>query len=206
MRTFATVSCLLLLTACPPGADSKVVSCVPDGSTSTCFEWQDADLPGFGAIEATCGQLSASVQPNVCAAEYRVIGCKVDRPPLSETRWFKVPSFETLSECPDAGRLVVFSSGTFDAGMVSEGDGGRCSGPAGDAAMVFFGNVGSSTVHLRWVTQSCGEVGYPSIPPGGGVNQPSFIGHVWRVRRDQPDGPLIREFVVSAPSASVLVR
>lgn len=206
VRTFVTMVSLVALSACPPGADSKVVSCVPDGGTSGCFEWENADLATFGAIEATCGQLSALVQPGVCASEYRVIGCKVDRAPASETRWFKVPSFETLSECPDAGRLVVFSSGVLDAGTVPESDGGQCSGPAGDAAMVFFGNVGSSTVHLRWVTQSCGEVGYPSIAPGGGVNQPTFIGHVWRIRRDRPDGPLIREFVVSAPSASVLVR
>lgn len=205
MRLAVLTALAVGVLACPVGTNSTVVSCVPDGSTSACLEWTNADLPNLGAIEATCQQLEASVQPTTCPVSLRTIGCQVSRAPVTETRWFATPSFETLSECPDAGKLVVFPSETLDAGS-TESDGGQCSTLSSDAAVVFFGNVGASTVHLRWVTQSCTEVGYPPIEPGGGVNQPTFLGHVWRLRRDRPDGPLLREYVVTAPSASVLVQ
>jgi hypothetical protein len=180
---------------------------VPDGSTGACFEWTGADLPALGAIEASCNQLGATPSAGACPREVRAIGCRVDRGALVETRWYRTAGYEVLVECPDAGRLVVLPE-EVDAGAVdSVPDAGeRCSGPAGGASTVFFGNVGTSTVHLRWVTAACAEVSYAAIPPGGGVNQPTFIGHVWRLRRDTIAGPLLREFLVEAPSASVLVR
>ncbi|MBL8919629.1 MAG: hypothetical protein JNJ54_12250 [Myxococcaceae bacterium] len=204
-RVVSLVS-VIALAGCPVGTGATAVSCVPDGSTGMCFEWTGADLPALGAIDATCTQLGAGPVAAGCPRELRTIGCRVERGGLVETRWYRTPGYEVLVECPDAGRVVVLpveDAGTLDP--VSDA-GLRCSAPANGASTVFFSNVGPSTVHLRWVTQSCAEVEYAAIPPGGGVNQPTFIGHVWRLRRDAPDGPLLREFLVEAPSASVVVR
>lgn len=207
VRRFASLVSALLLAGCPAGLGAKAVSCVPDGSTSTCFEWTGTDLAALGAIEASCNQLGASPTATDCPRELRAIGCQVARGPLVETRWFRTPGSEVLVECPDAGRRVVLPE-EADAGTVEPGTdaGSRCSGPPTGASTVFFGNAGTATVFTRWVTTSCAEVTYSTIAPGGGVNQPTFIGHVWRLRRDTPDGPLLREFLVEAPSASVLVR
>lgn len=195
-----------LLSACPPGTGAAAVSCVPDGSTSLCLEWVNADLPTLGAVDLTCAQLGASLTTQPCPTETRQLGCRLERGAIVETKWSRL-STEVVPGCEDAGRRLVDAASERDAGGPEPADAGpRCSLPSLEAATLIIANVGSETLFLRWVTQSCTETSYPTLAPGSSLVQPTFVGHVWRVRRGGPTGPLVREFMVEATNASVAVR
>lgn len=206
----AVVAFVLLLCACPPGLGAKTVSCVPDGGLLGCFEWSGADLPALGAIELTCAQLGSMSRAESCPSELRVTGCRVERSAFVETRWYRAGGGgEVLADCADAGRLVVYAEDEVDAGAVEPlNDAGmRCSVTGGAMATITFINVSSSPVVPKWTTPgTCSEFAYAPIPAGGGVNQPTFVGHVWRFRRDTAGGPLMREYTVEAVSGSVAIR
>lgn len=204
----AALTFVLVLAACPPGASSKDVSCRFDGGGSGCTEWNGHGLPELGAIELACTQQGGVLVPERCPAEVRGAGCRIKRGELTETSW---PSLTVLlADCEDAGRtLVTGADEGRDAGtMTPLNDAGMaCSMPGSTASTVTFTNLGSVPVVPKWVSVgTCAEIAYAPLPPGGGVNQPTFVGHVWRFRKGDANGPLLLEYTVTAPSGSVGVR
>lgn len=210
MRVFTVASSLLLLCACPPGLGAKTVSCEPDGGLLGCFEWTGADLPALGAIDLTCTQLGSSSRGEPCPTQLRETGCRVERGGFVETRWYRLNGGgEVLADCADAGRFVVYAQDEVDAGSVEPlVDGGvRCSMPGGAAATITFLNVSPDPVVPTWVIPgTCAELSYAPLAAGAGINQGTFVGHVWRFRRGVAGGPLMREYVVEATSGSVAIR
>ncbi len=202
------ITSVLLLSACPPGLGAKTVSCVPDGGLLGCFEWSGADLPALGAIDLTCSQLGSMSRAEACPSSLRVTGCRVERSAFVETRWYRAGTGgEVLADCADAGKLVVYAD-EFDAGMVEPlSDAGmRCSVSGGATSVITFLNVSPDPIVPSWVSPgTCAEIPYAAIAPGAGVNQATFIGHVWRFRRGA-GGPLLREYTVEAVNASVAIR
>jgi VHL beta domain len=204
------IASVFLACACPPGLGAKTVSCVPDGGLLGCFEWSGADLPALGAIDLTCTQLGSMSRPEACPVSLRVTGCRVERSAFVETRWYRAGTGgEVLTDCADAGKLVVYADDERDAGVVEPlSDAGmRCSVAGGATSVITFLNVSSEPIVPSWVSPgTCAEISYAPIAPGAGVNQPTFIGHVWRFRRGVAGGPLLREYTVEAVNASVAIR
>ncbi|MER2561117.1 MAG: hypothetical protein ABTQ32_10375 [Myxococcaceae bacterium] len=199
---------LLMLCGCPAGLGAKTVSCAPDGGLLGCFEWSGADLPALGAIDLTCSQLGSTSVTEACPTALRETGCRIERGGFVETRWYRLGTGgEVLADCADAGRLVVYADDVDGGVEVPVGDAGvKCSTAGGATSVMTFLNVTSDPVVPSWVTPgTCAEFAYPPLAPGAGVNQPTFIGHVWRFRRG-PGGPLLREYVVDTVSGSVAIR
>lgn len=199
---------LVVITGCPPGLGAKTVSCAPDGGLLGCFEWTGADLPALGAIDLTCTQMGSTSFAGECPTTLRETGCRVERSGFVETRWYRFGTgAEVLGDCADAGRLVVYADDVDGGAETPIGDAGvRCSMTGGATSVVTFLNVSSAPVVPSWVSPgTCAELSYAPLAPGAGVNQPTFIGHVWRFRRGA-GGPLLREYVVEAVSGSVAIR
>jgi hypothetical protein len=199
---------LVLLYGCPPGTNAKQVSCRIDGGTA-CSEWSGAGLPSLAAIELSCTQQGGSILADRCPADDRVAGCRVKREDYTETQWFRFAASLGLADCLDAGRALVYGIDDDDAGTgpLPNDAGMACSMPAMGSATIVFTNVGTVPVVPKWVSPgTCAEIAYAPLPPGGGVNQPTFIGHVWRFRRGDANGPLVLEYTVTASSGSVGVR
>lgn len=207
MRVVCFVA-LVALAGCPAGIGAKTVSCAPDGGLLGCFEWTGADLPALGAIELTCSQLGSTSVVGECATTAREVGCRVERSGFVETRWYRAGAGgAVLADCADAGRLVVYAD-DVDGGVETPiGDAGvRCSMAGGATSVITFLNVSNAPVVPTWVSPgTCAEISYAPLAPGAGVNQPTFIGHVWRFRLGA-GGPLLREYVVEAVSGSVAIR
>jgi hypothetical protein len=204
------LAALFTFSACPPGVGAKTVNCVPDGGLLGCFEWTGADLAALTAIDLTCAQLGSASAAGTCPTPLRETGCRVERSGFVETRWYRIGTGgEVLADCADAGRLVVYADEGFDAGIDAQpGDAGsRCSMAGGATSVMTFLNVSDEPVVPIWVSPgTCAEIPYAPLAPGAGVNQPTFIGQVWRFRRGTATGPLIREFVVTAVSGSLAIR
>lgn len=199
---------LLVLCGCPAGLGAKTVSCAPDGGLLGCFEWSGADLPALGAIDLTCSQLGSASVTEACPTALRETGCRIERGGFVETRWYRLGTGgEVLADCADAGRLVVYADDVDGGVELPVGDAGvRCSTSGGATSVMTFLNVTQEPVVPSWVSPgTCAELAYAPIAPGAGVNQATFIGHVWRFRRG-PGGPLLREYVVEAVSGSVAIR
>lgn len=206
MRIAPVVS-LVLLCGCPPGTNARDVSCRIDGGAA-CSEWTGAGLPSLAAIELSCTQQGGSIVPERCPADDRVAGCRVKREDFTETQWFRFAASVGLADCADAGRTLVYGADEKDAGSEPLNDAGvACSMPGMGSATIVFTNLGTVPVVPKWVSPgTCAEIAYAPLPPGSGVNQPTFIGHVWRFRRGDANGPLVLEYTVTAPSGSVGVR
>ena len=98
------------------------------------------------------------------------------------------------SGTPGSSGFTVGSSGgsptppTVQPGTV-------CSGPGTQAVTLTFENqTNNRSIDLLWVDQSCMEVTYASIGPGASHGQPTFVGHVWRMR-DTATRALYKEFI-----------
>lgn len=69
---------------------------------------------------------------------------------------------------------------------------------------ISFTNASSSPVTINWVDASCTEQVVAQLPVGGNLTKPSFISHVWRVRRST-DNTLLSETNILAAPANVSV-
>jgi hypothetical protein len=70
-----------------------------------------------------------------------------------------------------------------------------CSGPGTQAVTLTFKNqTADRSIDLLWVDQQCTEVRYATLGPGASHVQPTFVGHVWRMR-DTATHALYKEYV-----------
>ncbi|MBN1204697.1 MAG: hypothetical protein JXB05_07210 [Myxococcaceae bacterium] len=115
------------------------------------------------------------------------MGCLGEGRPLEEY----LADYERIQREADGG------SPAADPGC-SRDEGGR-------VWLRFVNGYTDVTVQYFWVDRQCQEHLYGTLPPGKAVDQDSYAGHLWRVRR-QEDGALLREHRAEASSERVVVE
>jgi hypothetical protein len=101
------------------------------------------------------------------------------------------------SGTPASSGFTVGSSGSPTPPTVQPGT--ACSGPGTQAVTLTFKNqTNNRSIELLWVDQQCTEVTYATLGPGASHVQPTFVGHVWRLR-DSATRALYKEYVARLP-------
>lgn len=100
---------------------------------------------------------------------------------------------------PAGGKYTIYPPGTPMP----------CSVGGGGAASFRVENTSGETVAVRWYDYQCKEQNYGTVSTGNAKNQPTYVGHRWRIRG--ADGGLLGDFVLDAPNPDsaryrVLVR
>lgn len=79
-----------------------------------------------------------------------------------------------------------------------------CSGTSSTALTLTFANQTNDTqMRVLWVNQKCTEIDYGPLGSGTTKAQPTFVGHVWRVR-DASTGALYREYLANAGDSNAV--
>jgi hypothetical protein len=101
------------------------------------------------------------------------------------------------SGSPGSSGFSVGSSGSTPPPTVQPT--AACSGPGTQAVTLTFKNLTADrSIELLWVDQQCTEVTYVTLGPGASHVQPTFVGHVWRMR-DSATRALYKEYVPRLP-------
>lgn len=78
--------------------------------------------------------------------------------------------------------------------------GAACSQRVGAAVtLTFKNNLADRSVALFWVDFQCNEIRYRDIAPGASYQQPTYVGHPWRMR-DAQTNALYKEFTAATPT------
>jgi len=96
------------------------------------------------------------------------------------------PLFEIVA--PVNGKYLIYPPGTPMP----------CSVNGSGAASFRVENTSGETVAVRWYNYQCNEQNYGTVSTGNAKNQPTYVGHRWRIRG--ADGGLLGDFVLQAPN------
>jgi len=81
----------------------------------------------------------------------------------------------------------------------------NCSRTTGAAISMLVRNDTAERIRLYWVNGQCQEVQYGEIAAGRSVTQPTYVGHVWRLKH-ATKGWMLREVTASPATPTVRLR
>jgi hypothetical protein len=142
--------------------------CLDDGTSLAAYEqWMRAN----GYLADTSGDSAAA------AGSDAVDAAAHDTKPASADTM-------TAGDGTAAGSCPVVAPGT------------ACSTGGAKAMTLSFSNGCSGNIRIYWVDFNCAESLYHELKPGGSQIQPTYSGHIWRIRA--ATGELLREYLVPA--------
>lgn len=191
MRVHAFVPLLAVCAGLSLGACKGAGQHCTSADGATCTEWSGgAKLGILGAgtsltYSALCAAIGADPAPGACPDAGKVGGCASDDGTFEATTWTYEGTLDDVT-CSSDETLLDADGAPIEA-IVDTTPPPTCSVDGGAAVAVTFENASARTVSLYWVDQGCGETLYASLVPGATHDQPTYVGHAWRLRAGDAD-------------------